>query len=241
MSGSSSQSEDALGYFGSKVNELHDLFIENTEKRVILEDLKPLLDEALSFLESTNDYGTEEVKNALLIQGLAPECLMDDRHSHLETSVLDGDTDQLITRQHEVGQHLIQQEFSSIVVKVLKCLQEKLSDCHITRQSDQYIDQCEMNILVLCETLHIYTGTYPMRAAPFCRSICKEGGLEILAQSLLHFDDSDSNIPNKTDRFLKTKKEILATLSNIITECPDYRDKYRHANIVKRLVKKADD
>ena len=83
-----------------------------------------------------------------------------------------------------------------------------------------------------------HADTYPFPSAPFCRSICKEGAIEILTQALLHFDDvPDSNIPDKTELFLEMKTAILGTLYNIITACPDNRDKYRNANLVDVLSK----
>ena len=234
MTASSSESEEEFGYFYSQFNKLVGLFTENTDKKVTLEDLKPLLDEVFTFLESTSDYCTEEVEHALSILCLVPECLVHDRHSHFNNTFPNCDTDQILTRQHEVGQYIIQQGYPSITVKALRSLQDKLSSTHI---SDHILDQCETNIKVLFVMFHVYTGTYPKHAAPFCRSICKEAVPETLAQSLLYFDDSDRNIPHKTDRILETKKEILATLHNVILECPDYRDTYRRANVVNALSK----
>ena len=232
MSRSSSESEKEVevSYFGSQNDKLVNLCFYNLSEHSTLEELKPLLDEVIAFLESANDHGVKEVEHALEVLNIAPQCLMVDRRS-LWNSLVNWDINQLVPRQHEVGQYLIRQGYPSTAVKVLKSLQGKLSCLHT---SDQHEDQCETNIQELFEMFHTYTGTYPMHTAPFCRSICKEGALEIFAESLLHIDDPDGNMLHKT---LKRKREILITLFNIIIECPDYRDKYRRVNIVNALSK----
>ena len=74
-----------------------------------------------------------------------------------------------------------------------------------------------------------------MNAAPFCRSICKAGFINVLQRSLLYFDDPSNEIHDKSQVITEAKSNILSTLFNIILECPDYRDEYRGSKIIDTL------
>ena len=208
--------------------------MELIDQTLTIDTTKSLIDEAVAYLGSTNDYGTKEVEDAIEMLGIIPHILVDDIHSYRHNSFLDQDTVQFRTRRYKVTQYLIQQGFPSIVVKMIKSLHENLSS---PIKSEQSGDQFGTNLKALCDIIMNHTSNYPMPSAPYCRAICKEGAVEILAQSLLYFDDSDSNIAQKTTIFVEMKTAILGVLFNIITECPDYREKYRSANIVDALSK----
>ena len=203
------------------------------DRKLTLEDAKPIIDEAVTLLKSTTDYDTKEVENVLRMLQTVPCLLMDDVRKYITDSFLDEDTLQYRTRRYEVTQYLIQQGFPSIAVKMFKSLYEQVT------KDDQSadVDQCGKNMRALCNLFHNHTDNYPMPSAPLCRSLCKEGIIELFERSLLQFDDPDSNIPQKAELFMKLKISILGILSNIITECPDYRDKYRQANIVDAVAK----
>ena len=87
----------------------------------------------------------------------------------------------------------------------------------------------------LIELFVSFTCVYPMSAAPFCRTICKEGIVNVLQQSLLYSDDPRHKIPDKPHFTAKTKRNILSTLFNMIVECPDLRDEYRSSNMIDTL------
>ena len=235
MSESSSESEEEDNYFMRKLYALR-LVMKLVDRTLTLEDTKPLIDEAVALLKSTTDYGTKEVENILDMLQFVAYFLMDDVQKFLNDSFVDEDTIQFRTRRYEVTQYLIQQDFPSIAVKMFKSLYEQLRSAAINK-SDQSVDQFGRNMNALCSLFHNHTDNYPMPSAPLCRSLCKEGTIEILESSLLYFDDPGSDIPHKAELFLDMKRSILGVLSNIITECPDYRDRYRRANIVDAIAK----
>ena len=222
-----SESETSKSGFESRLEE------KTAAGETSLDDIKPLINEGLEYLENTTNYGTE-VYDVLRMIRCAPKCLMNDVVDGCN-SILEVDTNQYTKLCHEVSQYLIQKEFPRIAVKLATSLQEKLDTIGIADQSSY---PCQVNMYMIYDIFVVFTGVYPMNAAPFCRSICKEGIVNVSQRALLYFDDPGNKIPDKAfDVTVNAKKKILSTLYNIILECPDYRDKYRASNIIDTLSK----
>lgn len=127
QSSSESEEEEEDDYFESQLHKLQVMIDQNLN----LEVTKPLIGEAITFLESADDYGTKKVQNAITMLDILP--------LFLSNSLFDIDSVQLCKCRYEIAQYLIEQGFSSVAVKMIKTLQEKLSS---TNKSDQSVDQC---------------------------------------------------------------------------------------------------
>ena len=206
---------------------------EKTAGKVSLEDIKPLFNEALMYLDNTTEYYTKDVKDALIMIRNTPYRLMDDPDS-VADNILEGDTNEFCKLCHEVSQYLMQKEFPRIAVKIAQSLQGRLDTIGV---ADQSAFQSQVIMYRLFDVFLLYVSAYPTNVTPFCRSICKEGIINVLQRSLLYFDDPGNKIHDKPDFTRETKNHILLILCNMIIECPDYRNKYRDANLIDTLSK----
>ncbi|XP_072020756.1 uncharacterized protein [Amphiura filiformis] len=133
-----------------------------------------------------------------------------------------------------VGRYILQHNFAEIALQISKSLLRKLQTRNIDKQS---IAQCQFNLGKLYGNLFGRFTSEPN--VDFCRSICTEAFLDTMKQWLLYLDDPTNNVPNISidgiNLTLRAKLSILSTLLNIISQCPDKRNTYRNANIIKTL------
>ena len=197
-----------------------------------LKDIKPLIDEVLTYLETatTTDVMTKAVADALFTLEQIPGFLMNESFS----TIVEIDTTKLTFIQHKVGQYLLQNGFAKITVTIARSLQDTAS--YIT--GTQLQAQCQYNLYLLYMLVLRYTHVYPVTDASFCSSICKEGILDTLKLSLIYLNDTANKLPLYLDGYnllIRTTIVVLGVLFNCIAFCSENKYLYRQAKIVDTL------
>ena len=197
-----------------------------------LQDLKPLIDDALIFLKNTTDFASKEVADVLYTLSSVPIFLMNEKNS----SILDIDLTKLTFIYYKVGQYLLQNGVDKSVVHIARLLHEIISG--IT--SKKLEAQCQYNLLLLYQLIVGYTNVYPVKDTTFCYSICEEGILDMLKVSLVYFDVPSNKLPvavNGQNLTIWAKMHVLAILFNCIAACSENKSLYQQVKIIDVLAK----
>ena len=197
-----------------------------------LQDLKPLIDDALIFLKTVTDFASKKVADALNTLHFVPNVLMNEKFS----SILEIDPTKHSFINYKVGKYLLLNDFHKKIVHIAGLLHESTS----VTTTKALEAQCQYNLFLLYRLVLHYTFVYPMNDASFCRSVCTEGILDILKLALIYFDDPGNILPVTVDGYnltIWTKLQILGVLLNCIALCSENKNLYQQAKITETLSK----
>ena len=233
MSDMSAEDRQAIpmpGRGNAFLNQLQEKASRNTN--LTLQDIKPLIDDALMFLKNVTDYATKEVADVLNMLYFVPDFLMNEKFSSIHVI----DINKRSFDSYKVGNYLLQNNFHKSVVHITRFLHDMISN----GTSNTLEAQCQYNLFHLYRLIAHFTHVYPVKDTSFCRAICTEGFLDILKLSLVYFDDPFNKLPYTVDGYnltAMTKKYILGILGNCISLCPDNRTIYQQAKIIDTLAR----